>query len=359
MRVERSLARWLETTTLTVPSLCSSSSSSSSSSSLEDARGGVARALFLDARDAEAFSRARLRFSANVPLDAIDRGDAGCALPPRTQPFVLIADPNVDVEAQIARFVVDFKGVPWRLDACFVGDDAFFDACEAVNDARVGVARGEDNGGCTPRERLRLWSPSPEFAAWLPKVERETLGAASVGASNDAATCVDLGCGAGRDCVWAASRGWRVIAIDNDKKGLARCEALAEQHGVRERVTTLEMDLTKLSAEDVFARVSSALASSSSSSSSSVVVVYAVRYLHKPLMRALASRAAFATAVVWVHFMRGCETTDVGRPSKAKDLLEPGELRAAFEGWDIVVDAVALLPDGRPVSEFVAIRRQS
>ena len=101
---------------------------------------------------------------------------------------------------------------------------------------------------------MRLWSPSPELATWLPRVERETLGDAWTTSSSRAA-CVDLGCGAGRDAVWAASRGWRVVAIDNDKKGLARCEALAEQHGVLDRVITLDVDLTKHSIDDVFARV--------------------------------------------------------------------------------------------------------
>jgi|AntAceMinimDraft_1070359.scaffolds.fasta_scaffold30130_1 hypothetical protein len=37
--------------------------------------------------------------------------------------------------------------------------------------------------------------------------------------------CLDLGCGAGRDAVWAALRGWRVLALDSDARGLARCAA--------------------------------------------------------------------------------------------------------------------------------------
>jgi len=64
-------------------------------------------------------------------------------------------------------------------------------------------------------------------------------------------------------------------------------------------------------------------------------------------------------AVLWFHFMRGAELTAVGRPNKAKDLLEVGELRQVFEsepGWDIVIDDAVTLPDGRPVSEFVAVR---
>jgi len=35
--------------------------------------------------------------------------------------------------------------------------------------------------------------------------------------------------------------------------------------------------------------------------------------------------------VLWFHFMRGAELTAVGRPNKAKDLLEVGELARTFE----------------------------
>ena len=81
-----------------------------------------------------------------------------------------------------------------------------------------------------------------------------------------------------------------------------------------------------------------------------------------------------------VHtFMRGCEL--IGRPTKPKFLLEPGELRALFEGpakqrwdplrsrwldesveeqmaprWEVVMDDVRPISDGRPLSFFMATR---
>jgi hypothetical protein len=62
------------------------------------------------------------------------------------------------------------------------------------------------------------------------------------------------------------------------------------------------------------------------------------------------------SAVLWFHFMRGCERTSVGRPTKDRDLLEPNELAEVFALWDVVVDDVVELPDGRPVSSFAAVR---
>lgn len=84
----------------------------------------------------------------------------------------------------------------------------------------------------------------------------------------------------------------------------------------------------------------------------------AVRFLHRGFVQALPGLLPPDAAVCWFHFMRGAELTKVGRPNKAKDLLEVGELGALFgddHGWSVLGDDVALLPDGRPVSEFVAV----
>lgn len=47
-------------------------------------------------------------------------------------------------------------------------------------------------------------------------------------------------------------------------------------------------------------------------------------------------------------------------PTKPRFLLSPGELAATFTalGFDVLVDEVILLPDGRPTSSFLARRRQ-
>ena len=51
-------------------------------------------------------------------------------------------------------------------------------------------------------------------------------------------------------------RGWRVLALDSDARGLARCAALAETHGVSRRVFPTRVDLLKTSPEDVLAMAS-------------------------------------------------------------------------------------------------------
>ncbi|CAN0537472.1 unnamed protein product, partial [Ectocarpus sp. 12 AP-2014] len=48
-------------------------------------------------------------------------------------------------------------------------------------------------------------------------------------------TCIDIGCGAGRDAVWLAKRGWRVTAMDCWNQALQKAAQLARRNGVSER----------------------------------------------------------------------------------------------------------------------------
>lgn len=331
----------------------SSLRTSSSGASVEEPSAGVPRAFVLDARSPEAFARVRLAESCNVVAEEI-RGAGAHALPPRTTPFLVLASTK-DEALDLARFLRrgDFKGVGWDARAAFAGDDNFFAACEKIDleDEKKGfkrmfrLARGEPRAD----ERLRLWEPSPEFSRWLPEIERRFP------TSSERPTCVDFGSGAGRDAIWAASRGWNVVAIDNDPRGLARCADLARFHGVDERVRAVLIDLRKLSSESVFEAIESVI---SSASWAPVSLAYAVRYLHKPLVRDLTRMLPRRCAACWFHFMRGCESTAVGRPSRERDLLEPGELRGYFpeRDWTFIADDVAHLPDGRPISVFAALR---
>jgi len=315
---------------------------------------GIRPASFLDARPLDAFICLRVANSAHVSLEDI-RSAGAHTLPPRTTPFAIVASTKEEA-IELARFLRrgDFKGVGWSARGAFAGDEHFFRECEKIDrqdeidglHRYVRLARGEPRAD----ERLRLWEPSRDFARWLPEVERRLLPKTS-----ERLTCVDFGSGSGRDAVWAASRGWNVIAIDNDARGLARCAQLASFHGVDEHVRPLCVDLRKSSSESVFDSIESLI---SCESWADVSLAYAVRYLHKPLFRDFNCLLPHRCAVMIFHFMRGCENSEVGRPTKDRDLLEIGELRDAFsaQDWTTVVNEVVHLPDGRPISAFVTFR---
>ena len=244
------------------------------------------RTLLLDMRSDAAFHTRRLEGAVNLPRETMS--GRLHELPPRSKPLAVVLDPAPgtceDVEswyrAQLAWFGADFKGNPWTMRGCLVGHDALF--IDHAPAAGFPVAQGV----VTPMRRGRLWEPSDNVARWLPKVEAR-MGPSSWGAGGlllegagvgprdradgngdgeggegDAGTehgrplCIDLGCGAGRDAVYAALRGWRVLALDSDAKGLARCGQLATVHGVRHRVAPVRVDLEKTAPKEVFDAVS-------------------------------------------------------------------------------------------------------
>ena len=313
----------------------------------------------LDLRAEKDFERRRFDGAVNIPFGYLD--GRLHELPPRGTPLsVLLKQPDgpddaATFEAQLRVFAADFKSNPWRVESAFVPGDALF--LEIATRAGARVA-----SGAAPREaRGRLWEPSDAVARWLPRIERRTREEdAARGAARN--VLVDLGCGAGRDAVFAALRGWHVLALDSDAKGLARCAALAATHGVASAVRGVRVDLRKETPEALVARAvrEAAAFSTAVRAPRAHLTFMAVRYMNRPLTRALPALLPAGAFVCWFHFTRGAELTPVGRPNKARDLLEAGELRDAFErgeGWEVLCDGQTALPDGRPVSEFVAARR--
>lgn len=368
--VERDIMRWLGT-----------ESSSSEFSPAQGSSAGADRAMFLDLRTKEDFQTQRFEHSVNIPF--INLQPSLYLLPPRTRPFAVILDSHLNTQQQLGVLCADFKGHSWMVTGAFVGDDVLFTTCAKLEDERVSV----QSGVISFQSVKRLWEPSSALERWLPRCEPPGMDRTIFDDTPDhlerchrAPVCVDLGSGVGRDAVWAARRGWRVVALDCDLKGLARCAGLAKQSGVEGMVSCVRVDLstsgTISSCEDLLQQALTPLGLHLSE----VCAVYAVRFLHKPLVCSLARLLPPRASLLWFHFMRGCENTTIGRPSKDRDLLELGELRDAlsltptpsssgeeqdpFHGvcaggcwWDVLVDDVLFLPDGRPISEFVAVKK--
>lgn len=77
--------------------------------------------------------------------------------------------------------------------------------------------------------------------------------------------------------------------------------------------------------------------------------------LDRPLIPDVLAKLTKPGGMVAYHtFMKGSE--QFGRPRSAKHLLQPGELADNFSriGWEIVVDSVVTISDGRPCSFFIA-----
>ncbi len=154
-----------------------------------------------------------------------------------------------------------------------------------------------------------LWSREPNrFVA-------EVAGALPAGRA------ADLACGEGRNAIWLAARGWKVVGVDFSAAALERARLLAAQAGVE--VEWIEADLTS------YERVPSSLD----------LVIFS--YLHLPAdsMRAILVRACSWLApggllMLIGHARRNIEQ-GVGGPQEPSILYEPDEVVSWLDGLEV------------------------
>jgi SAM-dependent methyltransferase len=152
---------------------------------------------------------------------------------------------------------------------------------------------------------------------------------------------LDVACGAGRHAIFLAERGWQVTAVDASTAGieLARREARERGLEVDWRVADLERGEFQIEeqAYDLIA-----------------VFYYLQRDLF-PQIRAGARPGG--TVVAAIHMVD--QSPDM-RPQNPAFLLRPGELRAEFEGWEILHDYEGPPTEGghqRYTAEIVARKK--
>lgn len=119
---------------------------------------------------------------------------------------------------------------------------------------------------------------------------------------------LDVASGAGRNAVWLARQGFRVTAVDRDAEALAILKHQAPE--VEVRVHDLEQGAWPYVEEHFDA-------------------IVVCRYLHRPLLSALASSLAAKGVLVYETFMQGHE--QYGRPSNPDFLLKSNELVDTFK----------------------------
>ena len=281
----------------------------------------------LDLRPSPEFALRALRGSTSVP--AAQLPGRWLELPPRERPFALL----VPCGAPLALPTKAGSAHKWDLTDVFESSQALWEEAEALG--LLYVPGPADSG-------VPLWRPCPLLAEHLPEIERRAAFAGGNRRKN--LECLDVGCGAGRDTVFLASRGHHVRALDVRRPQLERLAAFAERNACARNVTCEEVDLRDP-------------ASAAAALQAPFHLAVVVRFLHRPLLAQLAAGLEPGGCLVYEHFLSGSEA--VGGPSRPEDRLEPGELSGLFkrDGWDLLVaDDTGSLPDGRPVSRLVAFK---
>ncbi len=128
---------------------------------------------------------------------------------------------------------------------------------------------------------------------------------------------LDIACGQGNQAVWLARRGLEVTAVDISTEALARARALAEHHGVSDRVTFVEHDLDE----------------GLPPGSTDLDVVVCQRFLHRGFLAGL-NEVLRPSGVAAVSVL-----SDVGAPASAvgsPHRVRAGELPALLAGMEII-----------------------
>lgn len=213
-----------------------------------------------------------------------------------------------------------------------------------------------------------IWEPSPVLKGVIDTVERlrKEAGQPSCGVA------IDLACGSGRDCVFLAHRGWKSTGYDYLEDSLERARRLASRYGTtietvcadleKEEETSTEDDSAQVADNSTIKTKETVATSETNKIEAPAAVLEGIhadlvnvsRYLHRPIMPAIADMINPGGFIVYHQFMVGCT-----KPRRARFLLAEGELAQLFteRGFEVIEDRVFPISDGRPCSWFLARKK--
>lgn len=154
---------------------------------------------------------------------------------------------------------------------------------------------------------------------------------------------LDLACGTGRHAIFLAERGWRVTAVDGSRVGIELLKKNAREHGVEvdARVADLEQNGFEIESE-------------------AYDLIGVFYYLQRDLFAQI--RAGVAAGGVVIAAIHMVDDAPDAHPVNEDYLLQPGELRAEFRGWQIIHDYEGPSTEGghrRRTAEIVARKNEA
>jgi SAM-dependent methyltransferase len=154
---------------------------------------------------------------------------------------------------------------------------------------------------------------------------------------------LDLACGPGRHAIFLAERGWKVTAVDGSRVGIELLKKNARARGVEvdARVADLERNGFKIERE-------------------AYDLIGVFYYLQRNLFAQIREGVhAGGVVIAAIHMV---DDSPEAHPVNEDYLLQPGELRAEFRGWQIMHDYEGPSTEGghrRRTAEIVARKNES
>lgn len=147
---------------------------------------------------------------------------------------------------------------------------------------------------------------------------------------------LDLACGAGRNAVFLASHGWMVTAVDSSEVALEQLQTrIGQEHlSIKAVLTDLEKDDFEFPGE-------------------SFDLICDIFYLQRSLLPAI--RNAVGQGGLFVGSIHMVDSDPAVKAMNRSFLLEPGELRREFDGWESLHDEERRpAPGKRLIAELIA-----
>jgi SAM-dependent methyltransferase len=135
---------------------------------------------------------------------------------------------------------------------------------------------------------------------------------------------LDVACGLGRNSMWLASQGWDVTAVDYSSVAVTILRERASEAGLR-------LDIVRADLEHNGFEIQPGMWD----------LICDTCFLHRPLFPAVREGLRPGGVFVGVYPLAGDDAAP--RPTNPAYLMNPGELRALFRGWEILHDL-----EGRP-----------
>ena len=269
----------------------------------------------LDLRTAEEYQAGHLKNSTWLPWALLP--DSLNELPASPAILFLVGDKD---EIEAATLLLDAKGYEVNGSLVIGSDEAMQQWAKTLSDH---VVSGHDS--------KRLWSPTPLLVEWVNDFIKQGVDPK---ASKPRPMALDLGCGGGRDAIFLAQKGWQVTGIDQEARVLKRAKQLATRSK-----TSVKFKCCDLRKQGCFPEKQFDL-------------VIVVRYLNRALFEQIDRAVSPGGTLIYQTFVTGVEA--FGSPKNPSVILEEGELSKIFSGYQIFVDRIDKLKDGRPVASFIA-----
>ncbi|KAJ9082994.1 hypothetical protein DSO57_1039165 [Entomophthora muscae] len=265
-------------------------------------------------------------------------------------------------EINQARFIQE-KG--WSVSHIFIGSSQFWAEAEVIG-ASVPLP--------APYLPLKLlFSPAPFLSQWFEYIE-ETLAKSELPLKSTVRTCIDVGCGSGRDLGWVGflKTDWNLVGLDCVEKTLNRAQKLLKNLGVsRERVCFLQAKFLTSGGIQIFSGASKKVVSSTedmleiatkeislNALSLKYDLVLCIRCLQRESFVHLRNLVRPGGFLLFSTFVDGYSEYPYDHPSVESGMrLRRKELDESFGesfGFRVISDVIEVIEDGRPVNSFLA-----